>query len=153
MQGKKLNFYKIQPENSEHMLILSQIKTETPYLGDLTNYDFQSKVKGITGKNYFVENNGEIIGYIGLSEEIDTSIGKTVSLYYAVRKKYYGKGYGCLILDEITQILKENTLIDCIVANVNNQNTFGIRTIERANFKQVSELSDDEEIQYHKYLR
>ena len=138
---------------SEHMLILSQIKTETPYLGDLTNYDFQSKVKGITGKNYFVENNGEIIGYIGLSEEIDTSIGKTVSLYYAVRKKYYGKGYGCLILDEITQILKENTLIDCIVANVNNQNTFGIRTIERANFKQVSELSDDEEIQYHKYLR
>lgn len=135
------------------MLILSQIKTETPYLGDLTNYDFQSKVKGITGKNYFVENNGEIIGYIGLSEEIDTSIGKTVSLYYAVRKKYYGKGYGCLILDEITQILKENTLIDCIVANVNNQNTFGIRTIERANFKQVSELSDDEEIQYHKYLR
>ena len=79
--------------------------------------------------------------------------GKTVSLYYAVRKKYYGKGYGCLILDEITQILKENTLIDCIVANVNNQNTFGIRTIERANFKQVSELSDDEEIQYHKYLR
>ena len=135
------------------MLILSQIKTETPYLGDLTNYDFQSKVKGITGKNYFVENNGEIIGYIGLSEDIDTSIGKTVSLYYAVRKKYYGKGYGCLILDEITQILKENTLIDCIVANVNNQNTFGIRTIERANFKQVSELSDDEEIQYHKYLR
>ena len=86
MQGKKLNFYKIQPENSEHMLILSQIKTETPYLGDLTNYDFQSKGKGITGKNYFVENNGEIIGYIGLSEEIDTSIGKTVSLYYAVRK-------------------------------------------------------------------
>ena len=44
-------------------------------------------------------------------------------------------------------------MIDCIVDNVNNQNTFGIRTIERANFKQVSELSDDEEIQYHKYLR
>lgn len=118
MQGKELYFYDINTKNEEHLLILSEINKETSYLGNLTNYNFSNSGKGITGKNYLVNHKGSIIGYVGLSEEIDTSIGKVTSIYYAVLQKYYGQGYGCLILDEITEILKNNTLIDYVIANV-----------------------------------
>lgn len=153
MQGKELYFYDINTKNEEHLLILSEINKETSYLGNLTNYNFSNSGKGITGKNYLVNHKGLIIGYVVLSEEIDTSIGKVTSIYYAVLQKYYGQGYGCLILDEITEILKNNTLIDYVIANVDQQNTFGIRTIERANFHHMLEFSDEEENQYHKNLR
>lgn len=105
------------------------------------------------GYNYLVKNRERIIGYVGLSGIIDTPIGKTVSIYYAILKEYYGKGYGKLIVNEIALILKKQNNVDLIIANVDNTNIHGLKTIKSANFKQIPELSDEEETQFHKKLR
>ncbi|MCI8394394.1 MAG: GNAT family N-acetyltransferase [Bacilli bacterium] len=152
MRGKELIFIKIEIENKAHTDVLSEITNETSFLGDLSQYNLNQSNQEIAGNNYLIFHNGNTIGYLGLSEAIETRIGKSVSIYYAVRKSCYGHHYGQLILDEVTEILKEQTDIDVIIANVNNKNEYGIKTIERANFKQISELSDDEEKQYHKYI-
>ena len=96
---------------------------------------------------------GELIGYVGLSPKIETALGKTISIYYAILKEYYGKGYGQLILNEISLILKKQEDVALIIANVDNTNMHGLKTIQAAGFNKIPELSDEEETQFHKPLR
>ncbi len=151
MKGQYLEFIKIENDNKMHYNILKEIANSTPYLGNLEHYTNNDNERG--GYNYLVKNRERIIGYVGLSGIIDTPIGKTVSIYYAILKEYYGKGYGKLIVNEIALILKKQNNVDLIIANVDNTNIHGLKTIKSANFKQIPELSDEEETQFHKKLR
>ena len=119
MKGQYLEFIKI--ENDNEMYILKEIASSTPYLGNLENYTNNIDVSG-GGYNYLVKSQEGIIGYLGLSPIVDTIKGKTISIYYAVRSEYYGKGYGKLILNEISQILKLQNNVDIVIANVDNTN-------------------------------
>ena len=118
---------------------------------NFTNTTWQNVSGG--GYNYLVKSQEGIIGYLGLSHIVDTIKGKTISIYYAVRSEYYGKGYGKLILNEISQILKLQNNVDIVIANVDNTNIYGLKTIEAAAFKRMEELSDEEETQFHKTIR
>ena len=151
MKGQYLDFIKIEKNNSLHQKILSSISHSTPYLGSLNSYNCIGEKDTITGNDYLVVMKEHIIGYVGFSPEIETLLGKTTSIYYGILEEYYGQGLGKLILKEVSLILKTETDINVLIANVNNSNSFGIKTIESAEFHFVPELSDEEDKQYHKF--
>ncbi len=153
MKGKYLEFIKIENENIIHQKILQDISSTTPYLGDLNAYNKNEIANDIFGNGYLVLAENKIIGYLGLGMEVKIADGrKAVSVYYGILKKYYGHGFGKLILNEISFILCKETDIDILIANVDNSNSFGKKTIESAEFTMIKEYSDEDETQYHRYL-
>lgn len=115
MRGQYLGFIKIEENNEEHKNILKEISNSTPFLGDLTHYTNKKDDKQITGNDYLVKSKEGIIGYVGLSPKVETNHGTTVSIYYAILKQFYGKGYGKLILNEISLILKTQDSVHLIM--------------------------------------
>lgn len=110
------------------------------YLGHLEN-DF---------KNVYIvsDYDGNYIGYVSLSEVIVNMKNLTsVTLYYAIDKKYRGMGYGTLLLNEVSDYLLER--VDMLVMMIDINNKSSLKVAEKASF--IEELVSDEEIICTKY--
>ena len=150
MSGERLQFVSLDMSDIEHRQVIDSLGKSSSYLGNLKEYQFHSNPEQITGNDYLVKDGENYIGYLGLSDTVSTAFGRTVSIYYSVLENFYGHRYGKRILEDTISYLKENTDVDILIANVDNTNVHGLRTIELANFCKV--LEDDEETQYHRHL-
>lgn len=110
------------------------------YLGHLEN-DF---------KNVYIvsDYDGNYIGYLSMSNVIVNMKNLTsVTLYYAIDKKYRGMGYGTLLLNEVSDYLLER--VDMLVMMIDINNKSSLKVAEKASF--IEELVSDEEIICTKY--
>ncbi len=150
--GETLTFETIDPSNLSHQKALHALsKSGGDYLGNLSTAVMNQREDKITGNDYLVLSMDKIIGYLGLSAEVETSIGKTSSLYYGVLESEYGKGYGSKMLKEILPILKENTDLKVLIANVDKTNHYSLNTVAKAGF--VAAFEDEEDIQFQRHVR
>ena len=55
------------------------------------------------------------------------------------------------MLEEILHILKENTDLQVLIANVDKTNHYSLNTVAKAGF--IATYEDDEDIQFQRYVR
>ena len=150
--GKNLVFKTIHLDEKEHqdaLIAFTSNESVQKYLGN-TLYVYSNE-DTVTGNDYFATLNDNIIGYLGLGHVVDTPYGESCSIYYGVFEQYYGRGYGKMMLEDIQKILRENTSIRLLIADVNIHNQYSIQTVSKAGF--VKAYEDDEDYQFHKYLK
>ena len=110
------------------------------YLGHLEN-DFS---------NVYIVSDimGNYIGYLSMSNVVLNMKNLTsVTLYYAIDKKYRGMSHGTLLLSEVSDYLLDK--VDMLVMMIDINNKASRRVAERVSFNE--ELVSDEEIIYTKY--
>lgn len=146
-----MRFIPINKNNRKHMEVLEGISKSTSFLGNLENYTVAQNDKHFYGNDFIVEIDDNLVGYIGITDLIETRVGNTVSIYYGILEKYYGNGYGKKIIMNTKKLLQTEGNIDFIIANVDVNNEMGIKTIEKCDFKVNNNF--DDEIQYTSRLR
>ena len=94
------------------------------------------------------DNDGNYIGYLSMSDVVLNMKNLTsVTLYYAIDKKYRGMGYGTGLLKEVSaHLLKE---VDMLVMMIDVRNEICCKAAKNASFKE--EIISDEDIIYTKY--
>lgn len=138
-----LKFIPVDEQNIKHNRLLESISSTTQYLGDITKYRFNHNPNHIYGNDFIVCRDDELIGYLGVTNKVDTKKGSIVSIYYAIDSKFYGNGYGKNIVDTVCIVLSTAKDIDYVIANVDNSNENGIRTIEKCNFNKLNVYDDE----------
>lgn len=112
------------------------------YLGHLEN-DFS---------NVYVvsDSEGNYIGYLSMSNII-LNIKNLISitLYYAIDKKYRGMGYGTKLLNEVSDYLLNE--VDMLVMMIDVNNKSSLKVAEKASFE--VEFKSDEDVIYTKYSK
>ena len=138
-----LRFIPVDKNNIKHNKLLESISASTQYLGDITKYNFHHNHNNIYGNDFIVCKDNEPIGYLGVTDKVETPKGSTVSIYYAIAPTYYGNGYGKKIVDTTCIALSTTKDVDYVIANVDNSNTMGIRTIEKCSFNKLNTYDDE----------
>lgn len=143
MKLKTLKIEKIDYSNKEHYEFLQQMTNEENmnYLWDISNKDYSINQNE---RNYLVYNeHEEKIGYVNISEPTEAKYGNTSSIYYAITEKSRCKGYGSKIVKEISEFLFEIKEIDCIIAEVDKENTGSYIALTKAGFEIVYKSDED----------
>ena len=141
-----LKFVPVDVQNIKHLELLKTISNSTQFLGDVTKYKFHHNPNNIYGNDFIVLDDSEIIGYLGLTDKVETSMGNTTSIYLALDPRFYGNGYAKRIVDVVKLELSKSRDIDYIVADVNVLNSNGKKSIIKCGFTEIG--GDDEENQY-----
>ena len=132
----------INYENIEHLNFLKELilSKDMKYLWDLSDVDLQNN----KNKEKFIvlNDNDDKIGYLNISDVVDGRLGSTVSIYYAIKENYRGKGYGKRLISEVNKWLLENKTVDCIVAQVDTQNIHSNNTLTNAGMSKAVEDDD-----------
>ena len=137
-----LELTRINYENTEHLKFLKELvlSSDMHYLWDLSNVNLNNN----QNKDRFIVLNesAEMIGYLNVSDIVEGRFGNTVSIYYAIKENYRGKGYGKRLVSEVNKWLLENKTVDCIVAQVDTKNINSNYTLTNAGMNKAVE--DDE---------
>lgn len=138
----------INYENLEHINYLQKLmkSKDMDYLWDLSNKELYNN-RSSTG--YLVrkkdrEHSEEYIGYLNLSQPIEAYFGLTSSLYYAIDGPKRGDEYGQRLVRETIQWELSEGGIDCVIAQVQKNNVYSQRTLEKAGMIPISGVNDDE---------
>lgn len=101
-------------------------------------YEIKERIKDTINKKnipfdcgFLVEINNEIIGYIFVSKKINDEI----FLEYSILKKYRGKKYSTIILNEISNYLMNKHNIRSIVLDIDPSNLSSIRSALSAGYQ------------------
>ena len=121
---------KMQDEDIEEALLTEQSHNIHILSKNILKEDIKNK-----NYNYLVakNNNGKIIGYIGISYVIDSA--DIISI--VVHKDYTKKGIATLLLQEIFAFAKENN-IQKIMLEVRSSNLPAQKLYEKHGFKQIA---------------
>lgn len=147
IQLTKFILKKINKNNPDDTQFLSSIfKNESDknieFLGNLSNY--------ITDKTYIVINsNNQKIGYFSMTEPVLNRENLTsTSLYYAISKEYRNLGYATNLVEEVSNYLFEEGIVDMIILTIDNKNLASISVATKLNFN--IRFQDEEETIYTK---
>lgn len=132
----------IDYQNIEHLTFLKKLmqSKDISYLWNLSDANLTSNQN--KDKFLVLNKNKERIGYINISDPTDAYYGNTVSIYYAIEESYRGKEYGKQIIKEVGKWLFNHKNIECIIAQVDTQNSHSINTLTKAGMIEVNCDSD-----------
>jgi RimJ/RimL family protein N-acetyltransferase len=139
---KNIKLEQINYNNKNHLIYMKKLmqSKDINYLWDLTDDELLNNHN--VHKYIVINNDNNPIGYINISDETEAMYGNTVSIYYAVGEEHRGKNYGKKIIEEVREWLFKEKNIDCIVAQVDNQNNHSKNTLNKAGMLEV--MQDDE---------
>lgn len=140
----RIEFINVDINNQEHFNILKSISESNHYLGDISGFNFKS-ADTFYNNSYMVIIDNNIIGFLSLSDIVETRLGNNVTIFYGILKEYYGNGYGKKIVEYVKNNLK-STNVDFIIAQVDLTNEHGKKIVESCDFKVLYE--DDEDLMY-----
>ena len=139
---ESLGLEMIDYDNVEHLSFLKKLmqSKDMSYLWNLTDSDLDNNQN--VGNYLVIGESGNYLGYLNVSDPTEAIYGNTVSVYYAIEESYRGKDYGKRIISEVSDWLFNKNNIDCIVAQVDTNNSHSINTLTKAGMVQVH--SDDD---------
>ena len=100
--------------------------------------------------SYFLkdEKQNVYLGFITHSDPVDTKVGKTISIYYAVHPNYRHQGYGSVLLNLFTEEILSFYPIDKFVLNIKKENQASQKLAMKCGFQCI--LEDDEDMLFIK---
>ena len=100
--------------------------------------------------SYFLkdEKQNAYLGFITHSDPVDTKVGKTISIYYAVHPNYRHQGYGSVLLNLFTEEILSLYPIDKFVLNIKKENQASQKLAMKCGFQCI--LEDDEDMLFIK---
>lgn len=137
---------KIDKDNPDDVQFISSIfknknDKSIEFLGNLSNY--------ITAKTYIIINNNQKIGYFSMTVPVLNRENLTsTSLYYAISEEHRNLGYATNLVEEISNYLFEEELVDMIILTIDNKNLASISVASKLGFN--IEFQDQEEKIYTK---
>lgn len=139
---KSLKIELIDYNKIEHLKFLKRLMNskDISYLWDLTDKNLANNQN--TEKYIIINELNDYIGYLNISNPTEAFYGNTVSIYYAIEENYRGKEYGKKIIEEISNWLFNIKNIECIVAQVNTNNSYSMNTLTKAGMTKVSDDSE-----------
>lgn len=142
IQLETLNLETIDYNNIEHLKFLRKImeSKDINYLWDLSNKELSNNKN--KDKFLVLNEKEEKIGYINISDSTNAYYGNTVSIYYAIEESHRGNGYGKKLIKEIKKWLFKYQNIDCIIAQVDIDNTHSKNVLLNSGMEELN-MSDD----------
>ena len=120
--------------SSSDLNIINEVRSE--YQEALvTDFDIQNENGYVTFLDFI---NGELVGYLSLSPEVERSIGSGevfLSIFY--KKDYCGLGYGTKLIKHAIKYCNSSTLITCIKLAVSPKNERAFKLYSSLGFNGV----------------
>ena len=133
-----LNCYDEKDDNHNRLLLEFLGNSSSNYIHDIDRRLKNNKIKNdcIFDRGYIVSFNDILIGYVFISKLIKDDL----YLEYSILKDYRGKGFGKLLLNEVSIYLIDNYNIKSIVLDIDPSNTPSIMTAVSCGY-----IADEEE--------
>ena len=132
------------PDNILHQDFIKEIMKDGSVQDFLGNIDSQTYLKD----GFLLKNEKDYVGFITHSPIVDTRVGKTVSVYYAISPKYRHLGYGTVMLNLFTETFAAMYSLDKFILNIKKENLSSQQVALKCGFQCVYE--DDENQMYCK---
>lgn len=148
---ENLELLTFDKNNKKHLIFLKKLINDQAVkdrLHGLGGNILHNRNNLVLGNSFFVQKDNELIGYINIGEFNDNE--KAIYLKAAITFEYRGKGYGKLMLHEVSDYIFKNYLeVENIIVKIANDNKASIQTANSCNFKW---LRDDFYIKTNPYL-
>ena len=132
------------PDNILHQDFIKEIMKDGSVQDFLGNIDSQTYLKD----GFLLKNETDYVGFITHSPIVDTRVGKTVSVYYAISPRYRHLGYGTVMLNLFTKTFAAMYSLDKFILNIKKENLSSQQVALKCGFQYVYE--DDENQMYCK---
>lgn len=132
------------PDNILHQDFIKEIMKDGSVQDFLGNIDSQTYLKD----GFLLKNETDYVGFITHSPIVDTRVGKTVSVYYAISPRYRHLGYGTVMLNLFTKTFAAMYSLDKFILNIKKENLSSQQVALKCGFQCVYE--DDENQMYCK---
>lgn len=132
------------PDNILHQDFIKEIMKDGSVQDFLGNIDSQTYLKD----SFLLKNETDYVGFITHSPIVDTRVGKTVSVYYAISPRYRHLGYGTVMLNLFTKTFAAMYSLDKFILNIKKENLSSQQVALKCGFQCVYE--DDENQMYCK---
>ena len=132
------------PDNILHQDFIKEIMKDGSVQDFLGNIDSQTYLKD----GFLLKNETDYVGFITHSPIVDTRVGKTVSVYYAISPRYRHLGYGTVMLNLFTETFAAMYSLDKFILNIKKENLSSQQVALKCGFQCVYE--DDENQMYCK---
>ena len=132
------------PDNILHQDFIKEIMKDDSVQDFLGNIDSQTYLKD----SFLLKNKTDYVGFITHSPIVDTRVGKTVSVYYAISPRYRHLGYGTVMLNLFTKTFAAMYSLDKFILNIKKENLSSQQVALKCGFQYVYE--DDENQMYCK---
>lgn len=134
------------PDNLLHQDFIKEIMKDDSVRDFLGNIDSQTYLKD----SFLFKNKTDYVGFITHSPIVDTRVGKTVSVYYAISPRYRHLGYATVMLNLFTETFAAMYSLDKFILNIKKENLSSQQVALKCGFQCVYE--DDENQMYCKNL-
>ena len=134
------------PDNILHQDFIKEIMKDGSVQDFLGNIDSQTYLKD----GFLLKNETDYVGFITHSPIVDTRVGKTASVYYAISPRYRHLGYGTVMLNLFTETFAAMYSLDKFILNIKKENLSSQQVALKCGFQCVYE--DDENQMYCKNL-
>ena len=131
-------------DNFLHQNFIKEIMKDGSVQDFLGNIDSQTYLKD----GFLLKNKTDYVGFITHSPIVDTRVGKTVSVYYAISPRYRHLGYGTVMLNLFTETFAAMYSLDKFILNIKKENLSSQQVALKCGFQCVYE--DDENQMYCK---
>lgn len=132
------------PDNILHQDFIKEIMKDGSVQDFLGNIDSQTYLKD----GFLLKNETDYVGFITHSPIVDTRVGKTISVYYAISPRYRHLGYGTVMLNLFTETFAAMYSLDKFILNIKKENLSSQQVALKCGFQCVYE--DDENQMYCK---
>ena len=132
------------PDNILHQDFIKEIMKDGSVQDFLGNIDSQTYLKD----GFLLKNETDYVGFITHSPIVDTRVGKTVSVYYAISPRYRHLGYGTVMLNLFMETFAAMYSLDKFILNIKKENLSSQQVALKCGFQCIYE--DDENQMYCK---
>ena len=123
------------PDNILHQDFIKEIMKDGSVQDFLGNIDSQTYLKD----SFLLKNKTDYVGFITHSPIVDTRVGKTVSVYYAISPRYRHLGYGTVMLNLFTKTFAAMYSLDKFILNIKKENLSSQQVALKCGFQCVYE--------------
>ncbi len=131
-------------KNLLHQNFVKEIMKDPSIQNFLGNIGSETYLKNC----FFLKMNTVYVGLIAHSPVVETQVGKTVSIYYAIAPKHRHLGYGTSMLKLFIETFSETNSLDKFILNIKKDNFSSQQVALKCGFQCVYE--DDEDKLYSK---
>ena len=122
-------------DNILHQDFIKEIMKDGSVQDFLGNIDSQTYLKD----SFLLKNETDYVGFITHSPIVDTRVGKTVSVYYAISPKYRHLGYGTVMFNLFMETFAAMYSLDKFILNIKKENLSSQQVALKCGFQCVYE--------------
>ena len=123
-----VDLYSYDANNDNHKILLGKFigESKSKYIQDIDIRLISSndKKSDIFDKGFIASNNNECFGYVFISKIIKDEIFLEISIL----KEYRGKGFGKILLEEVSEYIMSNYNIRAITLDIDPSNVSSVMT-------------------------